>query len=244
MTFVDQFDREFSRDIEPMRGGHGDTFYLQLIDNVRRYKGARPSPLTGPNHSIKIDGDFSDWRIVEPEFRDDRFDVQARDHAAWDVVTRYKDNSGRNDFEICKVARDKNGFSFYVRTLKPITKPTYGKTISAEWMNLWVNSDNDFSTGWHGFDLRINRAPRDGKTSSVESWRDGRWQLVGTARAQTKGREMEIAVPRALLSAKNELNFKWTDNTDIESYLLNVYNHGDSAPNGRFTYRYLWHRTQ
>ena len=37
--FVDQFDHEHSRDIEPMKGGHGDNYYYQLVNYVRRYKG-------------------------------------------------------------------------------------------------------------------------------------------------------------------------------------------------------------
>ena len=110
VTFVDQFNREFSRDIEPMRGGHGDAFYLQLIDNVRRYKGARSSLIAGPSRAVKIDGKFADWQAVAPEFRDDRFDVQDRKHLSWDAVQLYTDNTGRNDFEACKVARDANSF--------------------------------------------------------------------------------------------------------------------------------------
>ena len=45
-------DEEFSRDIEPMNGGHGDNYYYQLIANVRRYKGvpALPSSSAGKNH--------------------------------------------------------------------------------------------------------------------------------------------------------------------------------------------------
>ncbi|HSW47060.1 MAG TPA: hypothetical protein VLM89_15965, partial [Phycisphaerae bacterium] len=39
IVFVDQLDQEFSRDIEPMKGGHGDNYYWQLVANVRRYKG-------------------------------------------------------------------------------------------------------------------------------------------------------------------------------------------------------------
>ncbi|HEX3726943.1 MAG TPA: hypothetical protein VHV08_11900, partial [Pirellulales bacterium] len=39
IAFVDQFSQEFSRDIEPMQGGHGDNYYYQLVANVRRYKG-------------------------------------------------------------------------------------------------------------------------------------------------------------------------------------------------------------
>jgi hypothetical protein len=38
VMFVDQFSEEFSRDIEPMKGGHGDNYYYQLVANVRRYK--------------------------------------------------------------------------------------------------------------------------------------------------------------------------------------------------------------
>ena len=44
VEFVDQFDEEYSRDIEPMKGGHGDNYYYQLVANVRRYKGVEPIP--------------------------------------------------------------------------------------------------------------------------------------------------------------------------------------------------------
>ena len=39
--FVDQFTNEFSKDIEPMKGGFGDAYYYQQAANIRRYKGAR-----------------------------------------------------------------------------------------------------------------------------------------------------------------------------------------------------------
>src|SRR5271166_2777688 len=45
VTFVDEFDAEFSRDIEPMKGAHGDNYYYQLVANIRRFKGARPVPV-------------------------------------------------------------------------------------------------------------------------------------------------------------------------------------------------------
>ena len=41
IVFVDQYSQEYSRDIEPMRGGHADNYYWQLVANVRRYKGIR-----------------------------------------------------------------------------------------------------------------------------------------------------------------------------------------------------------
>ena len=42
--FIDQYNREYSRDAEPMRGYHTDNYYYQLIDGIRRYKGVRQHP--------------------------------------------------------------------------------------------------------------------------------------------------------------------------------------------------------
>lgn len=42
--FVDAFDREFSRDLEPMQGGHGDAYYRFLCDYVEAYKLGHPFP--------------------------------------------------------------------------------------------------------------------------------------------------------------------------------------------------------
>lgn len=43
----DAANQEFSRDIEPMSGGHEDAFYLQLIRNIRRYRGTPPETPEG-----------------------------------------------------------------------------------------------------------------------------------------------------------------------------------------------------
>lgn len=40
-SFVDQYNWNCSRDIEPNKGwgDKGDVYYLQLVDNVRQFKG-------------------------------------------------------------------------------------------------------------------------------------------------------------------------------------------------------------
>jgi hypothetical protein len=73
VTFVDEFDTEFSRDIEPMKGGHGDNYYYQIIANIRRYKGVRPTTPV-ESRSISIDGRFDDWATVTPEYGDTKGD--------------------------------------------------------------------------------------------------------------------------------------------------------------------------
>ena len=37
VIFVDQFNQEYSRDIEPLAEGHADSYYYQLVDSVRHY---------------------------------------------------------------------------------------------------------------------------------------------------------------------------------------------------------------
>ena len=43
-VFTDNFNVEFSRDIEPMQGGHGDLYYRWLCEYVRAYKAHEPCP--------------------------------------------------------------------------------------------------------------------------------------------------------------------------------------------------------
>ncbi len=36
--FVDQYNAEFNRTIQPMKGGYTDNYYMQMAQNIRRYK--------------------------------------------------------------------------------------------------------------------------------------------------------------------------------------------------------------
>ena len=47
-----------------MRGGHNDNYYYQLIDGVRRYKGAAPIPAPSETKTMDLQGDFAQWQIA------------------------------------------------------------------------------------------------------------------------------------------------------------------------------------
>ena len=122
VTFVDEFDAEFSRDIEPMKGGHGDNYYYQMIANIRRFKGVREiAPVQ--SRSITIDGRFDDWATVTPDFRDTVGDPVHRDHRGWGKSLHYVNASGRNDIVAAKVSIDDKAISFYVRSREKIDEP-------------------------------------------------------------------------------------------------------------------------
>ncbi len=235
VSFVDEFNAEYSRDIEPVKGAHGDDYYYQLIANIRRFKGARAPEKASPPKTIKIDGNFNDWKDVSPQFLDDRFDTTPRDEAGWDTRTRYTNTTGRNDFEVLQMARDAKSLFAYAQTRDAIT-PRAG-----EWINLLLDSDHDARTGWMGFDYRIGAAALPGGHTSVEKWQNGSWQTVGSASIRVRGREMELSVSRALLGLQSNpiaLDFKWMDNVGADTDALNLYRNGDTAPNGRFKYRF------
>lgn len=232
VAFVDQFDQEFSRDCEPMLGGHGDNYYYQLVDQIRRYKGVRPIAPVLPR-KITIDGDLADWVDVQPEFRDTIGDPVDRNHRGWGEGSQYVDETGRNDIIAAKVSFDRDHVYFYVRTREKLTAPN-----APHWMQLWIDSDSEAATGWMGYDLVVNRHPLDENTASVERASSDayQWETAGDATIQVGEREIELSVPRALFPS-SQFHFKWTDNViDTESW-TDFTLHGDAAPNDRFNYR-------
>lgn len=44
VTFVDNYTQEYSRDIEPMKGGHGDTYYQWMKQYISAYKAGEDCP--------------------------------------------------------------------------------------------------------------------------------------------------------------------------------------------------------
>lgn len=237
VIFVDEFDEEHSRDIEPMKGGHGDSYYYQLADYIRKYKGSRKPPVAGPEQTIKLDGDFLQWNHVTPEYRDEIGDTFHRNHPGYNTSTRFVNNTGRNDLTVMKVSRDDRYIYFYAKTSKPITDYT-----DPNWMMLFIDIDRNHATGWEGYDYLIDHRLKNSHTSVVEFTRSGwNWEPKAEVQYRVTGNELMIAVPRKVLGLSEgpvSFEFKWADNigqvNSIDDFTLN----GDAAPPGRFNYLY------
>ncbi len=236
--FVDEYSQEYSRDIEPMSGGHTDNYYYQLAGGVRRYKGVRNALGAGPAATITIDGDFSDWSAIDQEYRDTVGDTEHRNSIGYAGANTYINNTGRNDFVRCKVARDATNVYFYVETSEDITPYT-----DPDWMMLFIDSDCNNSTGWNGYDYLVNFPPIDAATTSVKQNAGGwNWSQVGTASYKVTANKMEIAIPLAMIgksgAANIALDFHWADNIQPTGDITEFFVSGDSAPNRRFKYHY------
>jgi len=235
--FVDQFDPEYSRDTEPMRGGFGDNFLWQLIGNVRRYKGAAPLPPASAARSIRIPGDFNQWQRVEPEFRDHTGEVAPRNCDGAGGL-RYTNQTGRNDLLAFKVARDRKQLYFYARTVDPLTSPK-----GTNWMWLLLDTDQNAATGWHGYDYIVNRATDHRGRCWLERNTGGwHWERVIELKREVKGNQLHLAIPRSALGLQRgnaaRIDFKWADNLAQPGDIRDFYLSGDVAPEGRFNYRY------
>ena len=236
VTFVDEFNAEFSRDIEPMKGGHGDNYYYQMIANIRRFKGARPIPPVEPG-PITIDGRFEDWAAVQPEYRDTIGDPVHRDHRGWGKSLHYVNATGRNDIVAAKVSIDATAVSFYVRTRDQLTKPA-----EPNWMLLFIDADRNPKTGWLGYDLVVNRTAGSPSRAIVEHNIGGRysWGSPVEVPIRITRNEIELAIPRSVLgiaALPAAIDFKWADNIQQTGEWSDFTVNGDAAPNDRYNFR-------
>ncbi len=231
VTFVDQFSQEFSRDCEPMKGGHGDNYYYQLASQIRHYKGVRELPSIAPSR-IAIDGRFEDWTPVTPEFRDTIGDPVHRDYRGWGKDCRYLNQTGRNDIVAAKVSFDDQYVYFYARTRQALTGLS-----EAGWMQLLIDCDSSTSTGWLGYDYIVHRPSPNQKTAVIERHVEGfQWESPKELAMHAGQNEIELAVPRDMLTS-DSFNFKWADNSIHDEQWTDFTLNGDVAPNDRFNYR-------
>jgi len=239
IVFVDQFDREFSRDIEPMKGGHGDNYYLELVANVRRFKGAPALPKASPSKTIRIAKGFDQWSDVRPEFLDALGETIFRNYDGA-AGLHYTNDTGRNDLAAFKVARDSKNVYFYARTRHAITPPA-----GDNWMCLLIDADQNPSTGWEGYDFIVNRTlESDAKTWLEKNEGGWKWRKVAPVSFRVMGNELQLAIPRKVLGlpegkAHLSFDFKWTDNLQRSGEVMDFYLSGDVAPEGRMNYRYV-----
>ncbi len=239
--FVDNYNEEFSRDIEPMTNGYTDNYYYQLVDNIRRFKGCVPIHVATGMHTIKIGGDFSEWANVQSIYNDPKGDTEHRNFLRYDGNATYINNTGRNDIIESRAAYDSSNIYFYVKTDTALTPCT-----DKNWMLLFIDSDTNHATGWEGYDYVINLNIKSDSVTTLAKWngQDSSWVEISDLKYQYIGNQMQIAVPRNLINQTgNNISFyfHWADNIQKLNDITEFFIDGDSAPDRRFNY---WYTTQ
>lgn len=142
-----------------------------------------------------------------------------------------------------KVAVDADNVYFYAETADALT-PSTGKN----WMLLLIDADRNSNTGWYGYDFLINYSVLDGKATILMRYDPSSSQLwVDLAKLdyRYKGNAIEIKVTRRVLGLKGDeftFDFHWANNPIDLKDPISLCTSGDSAPNRRFNYRYIWEK--
>ena len=253
-AFCDQFNDEFSRDIEPTKGDLKDHYYYQMVNFIRQYKGVRPIPSPGPATSIDITADNAQWNAVEPYFAAYIGNTDDREGDGWGNLT-YHEYSGRNDIIGARVARDEDFICFYVECNENITPYT-----DPLWMVLYLDTNQE-NQGWETFDYVLNKTSPTDKKATLEKFTGQGYesQAVGEVEYTVSGKYMQVKIPKNLLGLSGydfTVNFTWTDNvhdqadqgeagdsdyvyTTFSGDIMDFYISGDVAPSGRFKYSYV-----
>ncbi len=237
MGFADQYSWDKSRDLEPVKawGNKGDVYYLQFINNVRKFKGMEAPKSVSEFKTISMNN-INDWNEVLPDYVHYKGNTENRDHKGQGPTLIYSNSTGRNDIVKAKVARDVENIYFFVETADELTDNT-----DENWMRLFIDIDKDKSTGWEGFDYMLNReSPTDSISveKSVDSWN---WIKIGSADFVVTDNILEIKISREVLNTLTDslnFEFKWSDNSIADGNIMDFYVNGDAAPGGRFNFVY------
>ncbi|HWS00298.1 MAG TPA: hypothetical protein VN249_06750 [Prolixibacteraceae bacterium] len=234
--FIDQYNQEFSRDIEPMTGGHTDNYYYQLMANIRKYKGMEKPRPVAPPVAINIHGSFNQWDKVENASYDHLGDTEHRNSPGQGKAGPYVNTTGRNDLVKMKVSYDASFVWFYAETARPLT-PSNG----ANWMLLFIDSDQNKETGWEGYDLVINSEVIDGKTTTAKFLnKDGTTGKSIKLPYKVSQNKLMISMKHSDISSQGKLAFDyhWADNIRKIGDISEFFQYGDNAPERRANYRF------
>ncbi len=234
--FVDTFNMEYSRDMEPMEGGYGDNFYLQTIKNIREYK------YTSPKHYkyiLNSPSGISDeaWEISS-SYRDPIGDCKQRNSRGYDSRTTYTDSSGRNDIQSVKVTHDDKYLYVLIGCASDITTRLANDTA---FMNVYIGTNRSAKYKYGDYNFVINRSLTGGKASVERIDGVNKYTSVGSAECWQSGNNLMLKVSLSSLglSAENcSILFKVTDNVLPSEDFSSFYTTGDCAPIGRLSYSY------
>ena len=175
MAHPDQYNPEYSRDLEPSKGVLKDAYYCQLVENVRRFKGARPVPTVERFQTVSVDGTFADWADANTYYT---YVNNIQDRACNGYVDYYYTNtSGRNDLALAKATMDSEYAYFYVQTMDDMVGMN-----EESFMQLFLNVDRDAATGWEGYDFMLNRTAPTAETMTLDRCTGGFiWEKAGEA---------------------------------------------------------------
>ena len=236
-VFVDSFNMPYSRDAEMMTGGYGDNYYLQLVQNIRKFKyeTVNNGAVENERHTIDISQGVSAWSDISRIYLDAGSDVAERNFKSVDPDIIYTNDSNRNDVVSIKIANDANNLYLRIETKLPVTEYVAG---DQEWMNLYISTGE--TGGWENYNYIVNRNPKSDGTTSVQKFNGTTLTDCGTAKYVCDGNYIFFEIPMSAFGSASgkEIQLKVTDNLQEFMNVDDLYVSGECAPIGRINYAY------
>lgn len=233
----DAVNREYSRDIEPMTGGYQDAFYLQLIANIRRYKGVKEKQPT-PNMPKKIDihGSLSQWNDVEYVVRNVDHACIVRDAFGGSTTVRYTQPAPVNKLMEIRVVHDSDHIYLYLKGRGSFND----YDGNGNWLNVFVGIGQPALKGWESYEYVIGR--KIGKNEvSIEKLEEGFKTLPVAKGTFSKIDDVVLlSIPRSAIGLDNSLGFYFKVAMGVNQYtdIMDYYKSGSVMPMGRLSYMY------
>lgn len=231
VMFVDCANYEYSRDIEMMRGGYFDNYFMQLVSYVRRYKGTQPTPV----YPIMAKGQEDAAAVA---VYDCFSDGGMHRHAEGQGGMIYTNYTSRNVMDRITVTHDEEEIYFNVRTQKPLTDPLG----TGSWMKLFLNVE-----GGQGYQYVLNhRTCANGVTTLGRITGEGEMLACEDVpglllKYEVEGDSLRLSVPRKAIGLDHPdfvLWFKVADSRESFDRIEDFYDKGDVAPLGRLNFVY------
>ncbi len=233
IMFVDCANYEYSRDIEMMRGGYGDNYYLTLCEYIGRLKGRGPVPVIAPGHSVTFPG-YPDGN-------------RNREHDGYGQI--YLNMSGRHSIRAVTAENGNDTVKITVNTADPVDQAPsiepeseLEKMLAAldggsdrEGAFLWVFAETDAG-------LFLLNESMDGDTASLMSVTEENDRYIftpaGKISCAADGCALILTAEKSALGLKpgGTLKLRVIDSRDPVESPADFYDHGDCLPLGRVWY--------
>ncbi|MCR5264390.1 MAG: hypothetical protein K6D94_10975 [Clostridiales bacterium] len=218
-VMCDACSLEYSRDIEPMKGGYFDSYYMQLIEYVRRFKGGY-----GDCEDDGSGVEYSNFSLgnVGRSCRGYGHNFYSAEKSANNIVGMTVRSDKDNIIFTCSYEDDIVTEGKYSRLyIVPLSQDTYGSVMSPYRTATYIVRPDGVISRY------LNKAETG----------------IGHAETSLSGRTISYTVPRDLIGmpsgSPSALDFKWADGIAGDNTVEDFYLNGCVAPYGRLCCRYI-----
>lgn len=218
ISLIDNADINNSRDIEPMSGGYGDNYYLQMCRYIAQFKYGDVEAAACGCTTIQTATDWEREGVL-------RYDLPVgeagarRCQEANNPCLLYTAPAADNDISRIYIAADDSATYFRVDTAEAVKDAQKDGNL----VLLVKTGDKTYA---------VNRTGGTATTATVEELVDGAWNKLGEATCRIEGNSLSVAVPTDLIPNGDALYIKWVDGLADPSDRMAYYTCPEAAPYG------------